>query len=181
MELIPRHIINKLGTLLTSEESTSRLRVDVGQTGFWQGREFRFDLEVAGDVVVKFSSPVDFMLQSQTLESRDGLATFTAYSGADGVAGGVFTADGVSLLPNNAMSDAPVYANQIAITKGGTFTPNAGAIPRESIKVKAATSTAQRQTVGGSAIQERGLPAGDYYLMFTGDDATYNLVYEERP
>ena len=51
----------------------------------------------------------------------------------------------------------------------------------EVIKTKASTSTAQNQTVGGAAISERGLPAGDYYLVFTGDDASYRLVYEERP
>lgn len=181
MNLIPKSVINKLGSLLTSEDLTSRLRVDVGQTGFWAGREFRFDLEVDGAIVVKFSSPIDFILQSQTLESRDGIATFTAYKSADGVAGGTFTSDGIVNLPNNAMSDAPSYTKQIAITSGGTFTPNVGAVPREQITVKASTSTAQRQTVGGAAIQERGLPAGDYYLMFTGDNASYRLVYEERP
>lgn len=181
MNLIPNSIINKLGSLLTSTGLTSRLRVDVGQTGFWEGREFRFDLEITGATVVKFSSPVDFILQAQTLESRDGLATFTAYAGSDGVASGTFSADGIVNLPNNAMSDTPAYTQLTSITTGGTFTPNGGAIPRESIKVKSSTSNAQRQTVGGAAIQERGLPAGDYYLLFTGDDATYNLVYEERP
>lgn len=158
-----------------------RLRVDIGQTGFWEGREFRFDLEISAPIVVKFSSPVDFILQSQVLESRDGLATFEVYGASDGAEGGTFTGDGIINLPNNAMSDTPVYTQQTVITAGGTFTPNPGAIPRESIKVKASTSSAQRQTVGGAAIQERGLPAGDYYLMFTGDDASYNLVYEERP
>lgn len=181
MNLIPKSVINKLGSLLTSEDLTSRLRVDVGQTGFWAGREFRFDLEVDSAIVVKFSSPIDFILQSQTLESRDGIATLAAYQSADGVAGGTFTSDGIVNLPNNAMSDAPSYTKQIVITSGGTFTPNAGAAPREQITVKASTSTAQRQTVGGTAIQERGLPAGDYYLMFTGDNASYRLVYEERP
>lgn len=168
--------------ILTGESwNTARLRVDQGQTGFWEGREFRFDLEVSAPIVVKFSSPVDFILQSQTLESRDGLATFEVYGASDGVEGGTFSGDWVINLPNNAMSDAPVYTQQTVITAGGAFTPSTGAIPRESIKVKASTSSAQRQTVGGAAIQERGLPAGDYYLMFTGDDASYNLVYEERP
>lgn len=158
-----------------------RLRVDVGQTGFWEAREFRFDLEISAPIVVKFSSPIDFILQSQKLESRDGLATFAAYRSIDGVVGGVFTSDGISNLPNNAMSEAPEYSPQVEITSGGTFAPNSGVIPREVIKTKASTSTAQNQTVGGAAISERGLPAGDYYLVFTGDDASYRLVYEERP
>lgn len=168
--------------LVTSpSKKTSRIRVDQGQTGFWEGREFRFDLEVAGSLVVKFSSPVNFILQSQTLESREGLATFTAYRGIDGTPGGSFVADDIVNLPNNAMSDTPAYTKQTVITAGGTFTPNENAVPRELIKVEAATATAQNQTVGGAAVPERGLPAGDYYLMFTGTDASYRLVYEERP
>lgn len=168
--------------LVTSpSKKTSRIRVDQGQTGFWEGREFRFDLEISAPIVVKFSSPVNFILQSQSLESREGLATFTAYRAADGVPSGSFVGDDIANSPNNAMSDTPAYTQQTVITSGGTFTPNQGVMPRESIKVKASTSNAQRQTVGGAAIKERGLPAGDYYLLFTGDDATYNLVYEERP
>lgn len=181
MNLIPNSIINKLGSLLTSTGLTSRLRVDVGQTGFWEGREFRFDLEINAPIVVKFSSPVNFILQAQTLESRDGLATLDVYAAEDGVDNGGFFPDGVINLPNNAMSDTPAYTKQTVITVGGDFLPSGGSLPRETIKVKASTSNAQRQTVGGAAIQERGLPAGDYYLMFTGTDATYNLVYEERP
>lgn len=168
--------------ILTGDSwDTARLRVDVGQTGFWEGREFRFDLEISAPIVVKLSSPVDFILQSQSLESRDGLATFTAYRAADGVPSGSFVADGIVNSPNNSMSDTPDYTQQTVITAGGSFVPNEGAKAREIIKVKAATATAQRQTVGGNAIQERGLPPGDYYLMFTGTDASYRLVYEERP
>lgn len=181
MALIPRHIRSLIGSLVTSpDKETSRLRVDQGQTGFWEGREFRFDLEIAGNVVVKFSSPVDFILQSQSLESREGLATFTAYRAADGVPSGSFVGDNIANSPNNAMSDAPAYTQQTVITAGGSFVPSEGAIARELIKVKAATATAQKQTVGGAAVTERGLPAGDYYLMLTGTDASYRLVYEER-
>lgn len=171
---IPRDMVT------SSALGKRRLRVDVGQTGFWEGREFRFDLEISAPIVVKFSSPVNFILQSQTLESRDGVATFTAYRAIDGVASGSFVGDDIVNLPNNAMSDTPAYTQQTVITAGGSFVPNEGAIARELIKVEAATATAQNQTVGGAAVPERGLPAGDYYLMFTGTDASYRLVYEER-
>lgn len=170
--------------ILTGESwDTARMRVDVAQTGFWENREFRLDVEVAGPVTYKFSSPVDFILQFQTLLSHDGIATFTAYRAIDGTESGTFTGVGVANFPNNGMSDAPAYTQQTVITKGGTFTPTVSPapIPREFIKSRAATATAQQTTIGGNAIQERGLPAGDYYLVFTGDDASYRLIYEERP
>ncbi len=43
------------------------------------------------------------------------------------------------------------------------------------------TATAQQTTVGGNAVKERGLPAGTYYLVFTGTDYSYRLIFEERP
>ncbi|MDX1474499.1 MAG: hypothetical protein R3309_10035 [Reinekea sp.] len=157
---------------VTAESDTS---------AFFEGREFRFDIDPTAPVVVKFSSSVNFILRFQSLVSHDGIATFTAYRSVDGTPGGTFSATGISNLPNNAMDDAPAYVQQTTITKGGTFTPNGGAIPREFIKSRAATATAQQTTVGGNAVPERGLPPGDYYLMFTGIDTSYRLVYEERP
>lgn len=55
----------------------------------------------------------------------------------------------------------------------------------EVIRVVAANSTAQRQSVSGGAQTERGLPAGNYYLRlhnFGTSAATgvYALVWEER-
>ena len=167
--------------LLTGDSwDSSRLRVDVGQTGFWEGREFRLDLDLTADYVVEFTSPVNFILQSQSLLSNDGVSTLDVYLSTQGVAGGSFDED-LGVLPNNGMTDAPTYTPAISALGGGSFVPNANEKPRESIKVKAATSTAQRSTVGSGAIPERGLPPGTYYLVFTGDDISYRLVYEERP
>lgn len=162
-------------------QDTARIRVDNAQTGFWEGREFRFDYEISGPIVFKFSSPVDFILQAQSLLSHDGEATLTVWTPDQGTPTGDFNAD-AKILPNNAMSSTPSYTRQVSITSGGGFTPTDANpnLSKEYIKVKSATATAQRTTVGGS-VQERGLPAGDYYLVFTGTDASYRLVFEERP
>lgn len=150
------------------------------ERGFWEGREFRLELSIAGPVVIKFESPVDFILRSQTLASNDGLATFKAWGASQGTPGGTF-ATPVNVLPNNGMSDAPVYARQTTINTGGTFTPTGGQVPRETIDILASTATAQIATVGSSSIKARGLPAGTYYLAFTGTNAKYKLIFEERP
>lgn len=165
----------------SNNPETARLQVDVGQTGFWEGREFRFDYEISGAIVFKFSSPVDFILQSQTLLSHDDEATLTVWSASQGTEDSPFNTP-VTILPNNGMSDAPAYTGQITINTGGAFTPTDPDpnLAREYIKVKTSTITLFQTTVGGSVL-ERGLPAGDYYLMFTGTDASYRLLYEERP
>ena len=168
----------------------ARLRVDVGQTGFWEGREFRINqplsLGSADEFVIKFVSPVNFILQLQSFVIRQDGVKFEAYQSTQGSEGGTFTASKY-VLPNNAMSDTTTYSPQITIFDGGTFTPNANEIPREAVEVLAANATAQRTSVGGSAVKERGLAAGTYYLKFTnllGSGTAigfYNLIYEERP
>lgn len=47
MAQIPRSVTNLLGSLITSLGVNSRVKVDVGQTGFFEGREFRFEYEVS--------------------------------------------------------------------------------------------------------------------------------------
>lgn len=173
-------LLERLTSLITSLGSNGRLRVDVSQTGFWEGREFRLDVKVTAPIVIKFESPVNFILQAQTLASNNGDATFEAWAASQGAAGGTF-ATTTNILPNNAMSTTPEYTRQITAFSGGTFTPTGGQVARELISIKAGTQTSQRSTVGGSSIKERGLPAGIYYLKFTGTDAYYNLVFEERP
>lgn len=161
---------------------TARLKVDVAQTGFWEAREFRFEYELSGDIVIKFNSPIDFILQSQSLLSHDGVATLAVYLANQGAIGGSFD-QSITTVNNNLLSTAPAYTGQISLSTGGTFTPsdNDPNFAREYIKARAATATSQRNTVGGSTVPERGLPAGEYYLVFTGDDASYRLLYEERP
>ena len=167
----------------TSDDGASAgLKVDVGQTGFWEGREFRFEYEMSGPIVFKFNAPINFILQSQELLSHDGTATLAVYLANQGVAAGTFD-QVITPVNNNGMSDAPTYAPAISIASGGTFTPsdNDPNFSREYIKAVSATATAQRSTVGGNTVPERGLPVGEYYLVFTGDDASYRLLYEERP
>ena len=171
---------NRALNLFTIDSENARVKVDVGQTGFFDGRQFRLYLIISSPIVVKFTSPVDFILQEQVLSSNDGIATFAAYRSDQGSAAGVF--DGaVNTFNNNQTSTVPPYAGVITQLTGGSFTPDAGSQPLEIITVKAATSNNRRQTVGGGSIAERGLSAGTYYLKFTGSDAEYNLIYEERP
>ncbi len=172
-------LIKKLLTGDTLENA--RLKVDVAQTGFWEGREFRLEREIAGPTVIKFVSPINFILQLQAFASHDGEATLAVYSENQGSEDGTFTS--ITPIPNNGMSTTPSYAPQISLSIGGTFAPsdNDPNFAREFVRVVSASATAQQSTVGGSGIKERGLGANTYYLVFTGVKSSYRLIYEERP
>lgn len=169
-------------------DAQSRIQVDVGQTGFFQGREFRISYEYnianGATLVFKFSSPVDFILQKQALSCDEGAVAFRAYRSDAGTPGGTFGTP-APIFANNAMAAAPEYASVITVDSGGTFTPSGA--PAEVIRVRSGTATGQRISVGANTTDERGLPAGDYYLTLANiagsGSATgvYDLVWEERP
>ena len=177
----------------SSSEGFRRLRVDAGQTGFYEGREFRtfFEFNIpSGNVqVFKFVAPIDFMLFEQTLTVDAGSIRFQALTGATEVA--TFNT-ALPVIGKNRMAQRkqPYYTPVITITThaapvalnsgitGGTVV--------ENTRIVAANATAQQQTVSGGAQSERGLPVGTYYLRlhnFGTGAATgvYSLFWEERP
>lgn len=164
-----------------SANGNERVKVDSANTAFWDAREFRVGIDKTATYTLKLVSPIDFILQMQTLTSNDGIAVFKAYTAAQIASEATPFNTVIEILPNNGMSTAPPYTKQITINGGGTVTLSGTPEPRETITVRAATSSSQRTTVGGDAIKERGLPAGTYYLVFTGSDYNYRLIYEERP
>lgn len=165
----------------------SRMDVDLGSTGFWEGHEFRlsYELDFVASFVIKFSCSVDFILQTQKIDvDQDGLK-FTAYRSTQGVAGGAFSTD-IDFFANNFMSDTQDYTTKTTITTGGTFTPNVGQNPVEIIRAVTATASAKHSTIEATAGDERGLAAGSYYLVFdvlagTNPAGVYQLKWEERP
>ena len=173
--------------LLTSDrERYRRIRVDVGQTGFFEGREFRtfreFSIANGASLYIKFTSPVDFVLFEQSLTVDAGAVRFTALTGAT-EATPFNTALPVVGKNRMAARPEPFYDPQAAVSTGGTVP---GGTIVEVFRVVAANSTAQQSTVGGAAQSERGLPAGTYYLRIENignSTATgvYSLFWEERP
>lgn len=179
--------------VLTSDHfNTRRLKVDVGQTGFWEGREFRISEELSipssTQVVFKFTSPINFILTKQSIECDQEGIKFEAFRSSQGTEGGTFNQP-IAIYGNNIQSGTPEYTGQIAITTGGTFTPSAlpTGKPVEIIRLRTASATAQRTSVGGSASGERGLAADTYYLKFTNltgsgtASGTYALTFQEQP
>jgi len=170
--------------LLTSQKiGTRRVRVDTGQTGFFERREFRISQELSIPVdtplVIKFSSPVNFILWEQVIACDAHLIKFEAVVG--GTPSGAFSTP-ITIWGKNRMDEQPAYIGQVTISTGGSVT---GGQVAEVLRIKSGNSTAQQASVGSTVSSERGLPAGDYYLRLTADGGTatgtISLVWEERP
>lgn len=182
MALLPLHIRNLFGKLITSsDKETCRIRTDESQTSFWEGREFRLVEPIDGSLVIKVSAACDFIVRYQDLVVQDGELIMLAYRASDGVESGTFT-DSYYQVGNNLMSTAPSYTQQVKMQTGGSFTPTNASLYRDKLHAKTATSTAHQSSVGTPSVKERGLPSGDYYLVFSGGgEGDFYLVIEERP
>lgn len=174
--------------LFTSEpddaNACSRLRVDVSQTGFFLGTEFRsfyeFSIPTGESRVIKFTSPINFILFAQSLTVDAGGIKYSAETG--GTEGGSFTA--LPVVGKNRMPTRPLpyYAAQATIGVGGTVT---GTTVVDIARISTAGATAQQITVGGQTSDERGLPAGTYYIRLANmsngtSTGVYSLFWEER-
>ncbi len=172
--------------LMTDNDGeNARLRVDVGQTGFFLGREFRsfyeFSIPPGQSVLFKFTSPNDFILFSQSLSVDSGGIRYTAEAG--GTPGGTFTA--LPVIGKNRMSSRPqpFYVAQSTFGVGGTIT---GGTLVDVARLITASATAQQVTVGGQSSDGRGLPAGSYFIRLANigngtANGVYALFWEERP
>lgn len=178
MEAYPPKVL-----MTDGDGESARLRVDNGQTGFFAGREFRsfyeFSIPAGQSVVLKFSSPVDFVLFQQNITVDAGGVKYTAE--ISGTEGGTFTP--LPIIGKNRMVERPVpyYEPLVTIGQGGTFS---GGTAVDVARVVTAGATAQQITVGMTA-DERGLPAGDYYIRLSAlgngtATGVYSLFWEER-
>jgi hypothetical protein len=175
---------------LLTGTTNPRLRVDPGQTGFFEGRMFRAffsgTIPTAGpSVQFRFTSPVNFILWLQQLELTQGALQLEVYTGATST--GTWAA--VPIIGLNRMSEAPqpAYASQVTIETGGNFT---GGTRVDLLQVRTAAANNTASNVG-QEFTERGLPAAVFHGRLstlpgglTVNDAAqyvYRLQWEERP
>lgn len=174
--------------------NSPRIRVDVGQTGFFARRTWSLNYELASTnpisatpLVFRFTIPVNFIIHAHSLSLDQGGLTLRTYNAAQGTPGGTFNTTHTP-VSENSMTENVAYTFQTAIASGGTFTPTAGQVPLTPLRVRTANATAQQSSVGGEAVSEKGRPAGTYYAVLSrmtgvsGDcTGVYTLVIEERP
>lgn len=172
------------GLLTLGDAPNSRIRVDVAQTGFFDGREMRtfkrISLAAGATLVVRAVVPINVILFRLAIEMVDGWADIETRSG--GTAGGTF-AETLPIFKRNNMSTAPVYTPQVVLTAGGTHT---GGTVLDVIAARSSGATAQAASVGNATPDERGIGAGTYYFVVTNPGSStatgvWRAWWEERP
>lgn len=177
--------------LLTSDKpGFRRVQVDVGQTGFFEGRDFRLirKLNFNTTIIYKFSSPVDFILFEQGFSCSVGDFEFFAWRSGDVTETAPFNTElpifGKNISSEYRSFNGGPYQAQATVSTGGTLS-----IPDRSryvdyARLATSNATAQRVTVGGPANSQRYLAAGDYYLEFVpaaASEGAFQIAWEERP
>lgn len=162
-----------------------RLRVDVGQTGFFAGREFRSFVELnipaSGSFVIRVIAAVNTIVFGLDVAIGGGELRLASVIG--GTPGGTFDQP-LPIIPRNSMTGTPVYAAANAAAAGGTHT---GGTEIDVIRLKVNNNTNQATTIGGSTSDERGVAPATFYLRFANLSATdaitgvFHLRWEERP
>ena len=167
-----------------SDGDYARMRVDVGQTGFFAGREARtfyeFSIESGTTEVIKVVSPINTIVQIFSVELD--LAEIRLELRVGGTEGGTFDT-ALPIFKTNTMTSQSGYTPQVTMNLGGTHT--GGTL----VNVLTAISGANpNKAVASSATDELpdGFAAGTFYIkLINTDGATASGIFrarwEERP
>jgi len=184
--------------ILTSKKfAIRRVQVDVGNTGFFDGREFRFFRELtipAGESlwtkVVVNSGSNGIIVRNQAIEIEEGRIRFRVWNNNNLLNPPTFSdPDGITsnLLPNNTLPSAPAYTRQTTFQNGGDADAVFDGDPEviDVIKARSSGSSAQASSNELSGFGERGAAPGTYWLQFesignSDVSALYNITFEER-
>lgn len=171
-----------------------RLRVDVAQTGFFEGREFRtfreLNIAASATYVVKVLVPINIILMSLGVDLDQGYLRIGTYLG--GSEGGSFSEILPAIGANNMAAGinrrrsatGALYASQLGLTAGGT---HSGGTELDVLRVKTAGNSNQGSSIGTESDSVRGVAANTYYIRLLNLSATdaalgvFSARWEERP
>ena len=181
-----------LGMITDGQEEYGRLRVDVAQTGFFKGREFRTFKEISvasgATAVMRITVPVNTILQSVSLFLDAGSIKLRTVSG--GTPTGTFT-EAMPIIPKNTMTGGafpapplPLYMAQNVVESGATALT--GGVDIDVLRLVVANASGQASSVGAAIDDSRGVGPGTYYWVFnnfgTGTaTGVFSSFWEERP
>jgi len=161
-----------------------RIRVDVGQTGFFAGREFRAFSEVSlsagASRIYKLNCAVPMILGMFTLAMTVGELRVEAVSG--GTEGGSFSTP-MAVFPANGMPTTSGYITQTTFAYGGTHT---GGTIRDLIDALAGSNANNSTTTIIESDSPVGRAAIPLYLRVSNPSngvstGILKLRWEERP
>lgn len=167
-----------------SDGSYARLRVDVGQTGFWAGREaatfLKFDIPTATTQVIKVVAPLNTVVQILGASLILGIVEIELVQG--GTEGGAFSTP-LPVYRTNVMTTASAYTPQVTMATGGTHT---GGTVLNMLILNAGSPAAQAHEVVASNDLPFGFAAGTYYIRIVNVDGSnakgvFRARWEERP
>lgn len=173
-----------LALLTDNNGPDARLRVDVGQTGFFAGREFRtfyeFSIPTGATQVIKVSAPLDVILYAFSVELNLAALKVSLISG--GTEGGTF-GTALPVLRTNQMSAASGYASQVTLSTGGTH--SGGTVFDVSHAISGANPN-KATAASASESEPIGFAAGTYYIVLQNTDGAtatgvFKTRWEERP
>ena len=155
---------NRFHPDLITDPLAPRLKVDVGQTGFFAGREFRtfqrIDIAAGSQYVIKAVVDSDIILLALDVTITSGNLELETRVG--GTEGGVFGGD-VPIFRANNTSTSATPAGTVTLSAGGTHT---GGTVLDLLLDKTDANANRTQTVGAAQGGERGIGAGTYYFAF---------------
>lgn len=171
--------------LMTDDDGEyARMRVDVGQTGFFAGREFfsflEFSIPTGQSICIKVVSNVDAILYD--FSASIDLAAIRVSLTTGGTESGTFSTT-LPSIKTNSMTSASAYASQVSMSSGGDHT---GGTDIYVIRVVAGANANHSTATAASNDYPFGFPAGTYYIKIEntdGNDAAgvFKARWEERP
>lgn len=164
--------------------SYARLRVDVGQTGFFAGREFRtfyeFSIPTETSIVIKVNAPINTIVQ--TFGAELDLAELRVELRYGGTESGTFST-ALPIFKTNTMTTASNYVGQVTMYTGGSHT---GGTVVDLLTLISGANANKAIASTASENLPQGFSSGTYYIhLINTDGATasgiFRAQWEERP
>lgn len=162
----------------------SRLKVDVGQTGFFAGREARtfyeFSIASGASQVIKVVAPTNTVVQQLSVDLF--LSEIRMELVIGGTEAGTF-ATPLPIFKTNTMTTASSYVPQVTMNRGGTHT---GGTVVDLLEAVSGANSNKATPSGASEESPQGFAAGTFYIrLINTDGATatgiFRARWEERP
>jgi len=184
--------------LLTSDRfAVRRVQVDPANTGFFDGREFRFfrelDIPAGTSLWTRITVPSGedgIIVRNQTVEAEAGTLRFRVWTDTGLTTPPTFSEpDGLTsnVLPNNTLPSAPAHTRATVFENGGDADPvfDGDPVLLDILRSRSSGSTSKATSNYIQAGGERGIGPGTYWLQFEAlgnadVTALYNLIFEER-
>ncbi len=160
----------------------ARVRVDVGQTGFFAGREFmafhEYSIPTGQSIAIRAISTVDVFLQKFQIDNWEGGTRMELRTGSTVTT--PFTIDIPVIRTNTTTGPDLSYVTHVDLDNGGVVT--GGTL----MDVMEANSGNKAASVVGGSEDPIGMPPGTYYIVISnvGNQTcrgVFKARWEERP